>query len=208
MAEAREGPIGTPVYSEYAGMIHASSLQLRDIIDDVLEISRIENGTIKIVDRDADAMELVEVAVNQCSSAAEERNIAMAVDKAPKAQIRGDTARMQRVLANLLANAIKFSKTGGKVAIGFEHSPDRGLAFVVRDTGIGIAPGDMARIFEPFVQADDSMARHFGGMGLGLAISRKVARLHGGDIVLESEAGVGTTARFTLPPERVIWTEG
>lgn len=208
MAEAREGPIGTPVYSEYAGMIHASSLQLRDIIDDVLEISRIENGTIKIVDRDADAMELVEVAVNQCSSAAEERNIAMAVDEAPKARIRGDTGRMQRVLANLLANAIKFSKAGGKVAIGFEHSPDRGLAFVVRDTGIGIAPGDMARIFEPFVQADDSMARHFGGMGLGLAISRKVARLHSGDIVLESEAGVGTTARFTLPPERVIWTEG
>ena len=78
---------------------------------------------------------------------------------------------------------------------------------MVRDAGIGIAPEDMARIFEPFVQADDSAARRFGGMGLGLAISRKIARLHGGDIVLESEAGMGTTARFTLPPERVTWIE-
>ncbi|MFO0991006.1 MAG: ATP-binding protein [Hyphomicrobiales bacterium] len=207
MAEAREGPIGTPVYSDYAGMIHASSLQLRDIIDDVLEISRIENGTIKIVDRQADAMELVEVAVNRCHAAAEQRNIAIGVQRAPKAQIRGDTMRIQRVLANLLANAIKFSKTGNKVSVEVEHSDDEGLAFVVRDTGIGIAPDDMARVFEPFVQADDTAARRFGGMGLGLAISRKIARLHGGDIVLESEAGVGTIARFTLPPERVTWTE-
>ncbi|MBL8895281.1 MAG: PAS domain-containing protein [Rhizobiales bacterium] len=207
MAEAREGPIGTPAYSDYAGMIHASSLQLRDIIDDVLEISRIENGTIQIVDRHADAMELVEVAANGCRAAAEQRNIAIGVARAPKAQIRGDTIRIKRVLANLLANAIKFSKAGDKVAIEVERSNDGGLVFVVRDAGIGITPEDMTRIFEPFVQADDTTARRFGGMGLGLAISRKIARLHGGDIVLESEAGVGTTARFTLPPERVTWTE-
>ena len=207
MAEAREGPIGTPVYADYAGMIHASSLQLRDIIDDVLEISRIENGTIKIVDRDADAMEVVEVAINQCTSAAMSRNIAIDPAKAPKARIKGDTVRIQKVLANLLSNAIKFSKPGNKVSIGIERTADAGLTFVVRDTGIGITPADMERIFEPFVQADDSAARRFGGMGLGLAISRKIARLHGGDIVLESETGVGTTVRCVLPPERVTWIE-
>jgi len=207
MAEAREGPIGTPVYTDYAEMIHASSLQLRNIIDDVLEISRIENGTVKIVDRDGDAMEVVEVAVNKCTPDATARNIGIDTAVAPKANIRGDNVRIQRVLANLIANAVKFSKPGTRVSIAVERPNDAGLAFAVRDTGIGIAPDDMERIFEPFVQADDTAARHFGGIGLGLAISRKIARLHGGDIVLESEAGVGTTARFTLPPERIIWIE-
>jgi PAS domain S-box-containing protein len=207
MAEAREGPIGTPVYADYAGMIHASSLQLRDIIDDVLEISRIENGTVRIVDREADAMEVVEVAINQCASAATSRNIVIDPGKAPKARITGDTARIQKVLANLLSNAIKFSKPGSTVSIGIERGADDGLAFVVSDTGVGIASADMERIFEPFVQADDSAARRFGGMGLGLAISRKIARLHGGDITLNSETGVGTTVRCALQPERVTWIE-
>ncbi|MBL8907930.1 MAG: PAS domain-containing protein [Rhizobiales bacterium] len=207
MAEAREGPIGTPAYSDYAEMIHASSLQLRNIIDDVLEISRIENGTVKIVDGDGDAMEVVEVAVNQSTPDAAARNIVIDIGAAPRAHIKGDNVRIQKVLANLIANAVKFSKPGAVVSIAIERNDDAGLAFAVRDTGIGIAPDDMDRIFEPFVQADDTAARHFGGIGLGLAISRKIARLHGGDIVLESEAGVGTTARLTLPPERITWFE-
>jgi len=207
MAEAREGPIGTPVYADYAGMIHASSLQLRDIINDVLEISRIENGTLKIVDRDADALEVVEVAVNQCASAARAQDVTVEIGGSGEARIRGDAARIQRVLANLLSNAIKFSKAGGTIEIGVERTGSGGLSFIVRDSGIGITEADMNRIFEPFVQADDSTARRFGGMGLGLAISRKIARLHGGDIMLESELDVGTTARFVLPPERVTWPE-
>ena len=95
------------------------------------------------------------------------RNIAIDPAKAPKARITGDTTRIQQVLANLLSNAIKFSKPGSKVSIAIERTADDGLTFVVRDTGIGIAPADMERIFEPFVQADDSAARRFGGMGLG-----------------------------------------
>ena len=204
IAEASEGPIGTPAYADYAGMIHASSLQLRDIINDVLEIARIENGTLKIVDREADAMEVVEVAVNQCASAAQAQNVSVSIAAVQSARIRGDATRIQRVLVNLLSNAIKFSKPGSSVEIGIERTPDAALAFIVHDSGIGIAKADMAKVFEPFVQADGGMSRRFGGMGLGLAISRKIARLHGGDIVLVSEQDVGTTALFTLPPERVI----
>jgi two-component system cell cycle sensor histidine kinase PleC len=205
MAEAREGPIGTPVYSDYATMIHASSLQLRDIIDNVLELSRIENGTLKIVDRDGDATELLEVAKNSCAAAAQEKGVKIALAPVIAARIRGDATRLQQVLIELLSNAIKFSKSGGLVEIAVERDGDA-LVFVIRDSGIGIAKEDMARIFEPFVQADGSMARRFGGMGLGLAISRKVARLHGGDIVLDSEPDIGTTARFSLPAERITWS--
>jgi signal transduction histidine kinase len=206
MAEAREGPIGTPVYSDYASMIHASSLQLRGIIDDVLELSRIENGTLKIVDRDGDAMELIEVAKNSCAAAAQEKGVKIALGSATGARIRGDTTRLQQILIELLSNAIKFSKSGSVVEIAIERGDAENLVFVVRDSGIGIAKEDMARIFEPFVQADGSMARKFGGMGLGLAISRKVARLHGGDIVLDSEPDLGTTAKFSLPAERITWS--
>jgi signal transduction histidine kinase len=206
MAEAREGPIGTPVYADYANMIHASSLQLRRIIDDVLELSRIENGTLKIVDRDGDAMELLEVARNSCASAAKEKSVKIALGSTPGARIRGDATRLQQVLIELLSNAIKFSKSGSLVEIAVEREDGDRLIFVIRDSGIGIAKEDMTRIFEPFVQADSSMARRFGGMGLGLAISRRIARLHGGDIVLESELDAGTTAKFSLPAERITWS--
>jgi two-component system cell cycle sensor histidine kinase PleC len=108
MAEAREGPIGTPVYSDYASMIHASSLQLRGIIDDVLELSRIENGTLKIVDRDGDAMELLEVAKNSCAAAAQEKGEDRTCSETG-ARIRGDGLIPAGLIE--LNNAIKFSKS-------------------------------------------------------------------------------------------------
>jgi signal transduction histidine kinase len=79
---------------------------------------------------------------------------------------------------------------------------------LIRDGGIGIKPEDLNRIFEPFVQAEDGMSRRFGGIGLGLSIARKIARLHGGDVTLESRHGTGTTARFEMPASRVTWPAG
>ena len=120
-------------------------------------------------------------------------------------EIRADITRTKQIILNLLTNAIKFSMVGGIVNIELVRMRDDRLAIVIRDGGIGIRSEDLSRIFEPFVQADDGMSRRFAGIGLGLSIARKIARLHGGDVTLDSQFGVGTMARFELPPSRVIW---
>ena len=94
---------------------------------------------------------------------------------------------------------------GGTVSIEIVRLRDDRLAIVIRDSGIGIKSEDLGRIFEPFVQVEDGISRRFAGIGLGLSIARKIARLHGGDVTLESQVGVGTTARFELPPSRIVW---
>lgn len=118
---------------------------------------------------------------------------------------RRDATRIKQVLINLVTNAIKFSEPGGTVRMEFETLPDGGLVIAVHDHGIGIAPMDLLRIFDPFVQADEGSARRFGGMGLGLPIARRIAVLHGGDVTIDSAEGTGTTARLILPPSRVKW---
>jgi signal transduction histidine kinase len=120
-------------------------------------------------------------------------------------EVKGDVTRLKQVLINLIANAAKFSKAGEFVNVALRRTAEGGLAIAVRDSGIGIKPDDIQRIFEPFVQADDGMSRRFGGVGLGLSIARKIARLHNGDVTIESQASSGTTASLLLPAERVTW---
>ena len=100
-------------------------------------------------------------------------------------------------------NAVKFSPPGGLVHLSFERTESGGLAIAVRDGGVGIHQEDLERIFEPFAQAEEGTSRRFGGMGLGLSIARKIALLHGGNVTLESEYGVGTTVRLILPAWRI-----
>jgi signal transduction histidine kinase len=100
---------------------------------------------------------------------------------------------------------VKFSEASKPVKLSIERLDNGGLRFVVADNGIGIDAKHLERIFEPFEQADTSIARQHGGTGLGLAIARKIARLHGGDVTLDSRKGVGTTAYLMLPPNRVKW---
>src|SRR5439155_20527033 len=113
----------------------------------------------------------------------------------------GDAVRLNRVLLNLIGNAIKFTERGriDVEAILVGEGEQSKLQLTVRDTGIGIAPAMQARIFEDFVQADDSIARRFGGTGLGLAISRRLARLMGGDLTVESTPGMGSTFTLGVP---------
>jgi signal transduction histidine kinase len=114
-----------------------------------------------------------------------------------------DQRAIKQVLVNLLSNAVKFSKPGGTVTIGARR--DRGdLLIEVRDTGIGIAPDALERVFEPFQQADARLSRRYGGTGLGLAISRRLVEQHDGTLALKSQEGVGTIATMRLPASRVI----
>lgn len=203
----REGPLGSPVYAEYAATILQSSTHLRNIIADILDVTRIERGSLHLVEQEMDAAEILEVAYKMCREQAKTADIPLAADLENTAEIEGDITRIRQVLINLVTNAIKFSRPGNAIALWIERRPDDGLAFVIEDNGIGIAPDAIERVFEPFEQGDASSSRRHGGIGLGLAIARKIARLHDGDVTLDSILDEGTTARLILPPARVKWPQ-
>lgn len=191
--------------TDHLRTILESSRHLQSLINDILDVTRIEKGSMAVAEQEADAAELVEVAVKMCRDLAERADTTIVANILEGVEIKGDITRLKQILINLITNAVKFSTPGGYVHVGFERHHG-GVAFTVRDTGLGMKPENIARMFEPFVQADDGSARRFGGMGLGLSIARKLATLHGGDVTLESNIGAGTTARLILPPERVVWT--
>lgn len=190
---------------EYLQIMRDSSRHLQSLISGVLDVSRIEKGKLQIVDQEVDAAEIAEVAVKMCRDVAEQADITVVAEVIEGIELHCDATRIKQVLINLVTNAIKFSDIGGSVRMEFEALPDGGLAIAVHDRGIGIAAVDVERIFDPFVQVEQGSARRFGGMGLGLPISRRIAALHGGDVTIESTEGVGTTARLLLPPARVRW---
>jgi signal transduction histidine kinase len=205
MAAEREGPLGNGSYSGYSRSIAESSRQLQRIINDIIDANRIESTSFKLHEQEVDAAELAQVALRNCRQLAASGNVTLTGDyQSIRAEIRGDLARLKQILENLLSNAVKFTPAPGTVHLLLREEPDGGLAFIIRDSGIGIQKKDLDRIFEPFVQVDAGMSRKFGGTGLGLPIARKLASAHGGTITLESAPGMGTTAVFLLPPHRVI----
>jgi PAS domain S-box-containing protein len=190
---------------DYLRTILDSAGHLQSLINDLLDATRIEKGTIVLVDQDNDAAELVETAAKLCREQAEKAGVSIVGRVTDYIFVRGDLTRLRQIILNLLTNAIKFSPPGGTVYIDIDRGQSDELILSVRDSGIGIKAEDAERIFEPFVQADEGATRRFGGVGLGLSIARKVARLHGGDISLLSTPGAGTTARVVLPPSRIRW---
>ena len=205
LSSRSEETLETEVRLDYAKTILNSSKHLQTLITDILDATRIENGTISLIEQDIDAAELVEIAVKMCRDQAEKADVTLVAKLTDGIEVRADITRTKQIILNLLTNAIKFSLAGGVVNIELVRLRDDRLAIVIRDGGIGIKSEDLGRIFEPFVQAEDGISRRFSGIGLGLSIARKIARLHGGDVTLESQFGVGTTARFELPPSRVTW---
>lgn len=199
--------LGEDSRAEHLRTILDSSRHLQSLISDILDASRIEKGTMTLAEQETDAAELVEVAVKMCRDTAERTDATVIARIVDGVELRCDITRIKQVLINLITNALKFSSAGGYVNVGFERLKNDGLAIHVRDSGVGIAKADLERIFEPYVQADEGTARRFGGAGLGLAIARRIAMLHGGNVTIESQPGVGTTARLVLPPERIGWPE-
>jgi PAS domain S-box-containing protein len=205
MAAEREGPLGSGSYSEYSRSIAESSRQLQRIINDIIDASRIDSTAFKLNEQEVDASELVQVALSNSRQLAAQNGVTLTGDyKQIQTELRGDPARLKQILENLLSNAIKFTPANGTVHLKLQEEPDGAMAFIIRDTGIGMEQKVLEKVFEPFVQVDVGMSRKFGGTGLGLPIARKLAHAHGGTIVLESSLGAGTTATFRLPPDRVI----
>jgi signal transduction histidine kinase len=190
---------------DYLNTILESAKHLQSLINDVLDATRIERGTLQLTEQDNDAAELVEVAIKICRDQATTGKISIVAHVSEDVIVTGDMTRLKQVILNLLTNAIKFSPEGGVVNIDMQRRNDGALTISVRDAGVGISAADAERVFEPFVQADGSITRRFGGMGLGLSIARRIARMHSGDVTLSGEVGVGTDARLILPAARVRW---
>ena len=190
---------------EYCETILESSTHLQLLINDLLDATRIERGSLKLSEQENDAGELVEVAIKLCREQATKAGINIVGRLNEYIGLNADVTRIKQVIINLLTNAIKFSPEGGVVNVEMHRSSRDELVLSIRDAGIGIPADQIEHLFEPFVQAEGSATRRFGGMGLGLAIARKIARLHDGDVKLESAPGAGTAALLILPASRVTW---
>jgi HAMP domain-containing protein/signal transduction histidine kinase/CheY-like chemotaxis protein len=208
LSENREGNL-TDKQREFAKTINAAGTDLLSLINDILDLSKIESGTVSLEVGDVALQDLVENLERTFRQLAEDRHLAFVIDVEPglPRSVRTDSKRLQQVLRNLLSNAFKFTETGSvSLKIGSaEGSPLRAgsqwMALSVTDTGIGIAEDKQRIIFEAFQQADGTTSRKYGGTGLGLAISREIARLLGGEILVESRIGSGSTFTLFLPFE-------
>ncbi|MBU0702499.1 MAG: PAS domain S-box protein [Chloroflexi bacterium] len=179
-------------------MIYASAKHLLDLINDVLDISKIEAGQLEVTSESFDMREAVEKAVRTVTPLADKKGVALVAEVAPAVgQIVSDPRRVEQILINLVNNAVKFTEKGC-VRVECEVS-DGWLVARVVDTGIGIRPEDMGGLFEAFQQVDTGLARRHEGTGLGLSICKKLVEMLGGEVWAESEWGVGSTFTFTLP---------
>ncbi|MEI6491944.1 MAG: PAS domain S-box protein [Verrucomicrobiota bacterium] len=191
-----------PQQRDYAATITTSAETLLDLINDVLDYSKIEAGRIEIESVPFELSEVIAEPLEILSSAAEEKEIKIfrSLDPSLPPIVVGDRTRLKQVILNLISNAVKFTEVG-EVSVRAEPDRDRPgtVRFLVKDTGIGMSAEVQGRLFQPFMQADSSVTRRFGGTGLGLAISKRLIELMNGSIQVSSAPGRGTTFSFTVP---------
>jgi signal transduction histidine kinase len=197
-----EQGLAGPLNSEQAkqiGMVRGSARHLLDLINDVLDLSKIEAGELEVSSEMFDLRELVEHVVGTVRPLAEKKGLTLLAELAPNlGEVSSDRRRVEQILLNLLGNAIKFTDKGQVILVA-EVDPERRVRLSVRDTGIGIKTEDLRELFQPFRQVDTGLGRNHEGTGLGLAICRRLADLMGADIRAESVYGVGSTFTLTLP---------
>ncbi len=191
----------TPEQTTYAKAVKTSGDALLSLIEELLDYSKIEAGKIDLEHRPFVLSALIEDITELLAPRAQARKLEIAayVDERLPMQVVGDAARLRQVLLNLAGNAIKFTSTGGVALIVEPGIWPNEISFLVRDTGIGIAPEARERIFREFEQADDRIARSYGGTGLGLSISERIVKRMGGRITLQSQPGIGSTFEVSVP---------
>ncbi len=187
-----------PKYARDLGIIYRNAQHLLSLINDVLDLARIEAVQMDLVFEETDLYTLMQDSINTVRSLVESRGLALQVDISPDLpRIKIDPKRVRQVLFNLLSNAVRFTEQGS-ITVRVTRKDDE-ILFAVSDTGIGIAEKDKGRIFEEFQQAEGGTSRPYGGAGLGLAISKRFVELHKGRIWVESQVGQGSTFYFALP---------
>jgi signal transduction histidine kinase len=199
------GPSAVSNYRDYANDIHAAGETLLRIINDVLDISKIEAGKLELHDSETDISAIVRSGVKLMAQGAFESGITLVVDiPGDLPTVMADELRLKQALLNLLSNAIKFSNRGGMVTVGAALRPDRCLAVTVADTGIGMSESEITTALRPFRQVANSLSRAQNGIGIGLSLVDGIIGLHGGRLELASTPSQGTTVTVVLPPDRVM----
>ncbi len=191
---------------ESVELILRNLTRLDNLIKDILDISRIEMGRIKLRFEAMSINDVAKEAMIMQEPFAKEKEINVVTDLAELPSVVGDSERLRQVIGNLMNNAIKFSDNGSEVLIGSKREGDKVL-FRITDYGVGISEEDKEKLFKPFSQIDSSMGRKRGGSGLGLAIAKGIIQAHNGDIRVESEPGKGSTFYFTIPLKQKIREE-
>jgi PAS domain S-box-containing protein len=204
MREELFGPLGAPRYAGYVGDILESAHHLLAVINDILDLAKIEANSLQLKEKQLDPRDAVASAMRLVRPRADEAGIQLDfTHQAPGTLIFADETALKRVLLNLLANAVKFSEAGTRVGIDCRLAADGGLSIAVADRGIGMAAEDIPVALTPFQQVDIGLRRKYEGTGLGLPIAKQLMELHGGGLKIESERGVGTTVTISLPMVRV-----
>ena len=198
------GPLNDARYADYARDIRDSGLHLLTLINDVLDIAKVEFGKVELLEETVDIVAVIESCLRLVRERAQTAGVHLTQALPPDLpHLLGDGRRLKQILLNLLSNSVKFTPSGGRVTVSASHDAD-GFRLAVEDTGIGIAAEDIETALRPFGQIDSRLARKYQGTGLGLPLAQSMAELHGGRLELRSVPGEGTTAALWLPPERVL----
>jgi len=199
------GPLGVERYRSYANDIFDSGHHLLSVINDILDLSKIEAGEFRLNEQLADPRDLIAQSVRLVRARAEAAHLSLAVKTCPDLPtLRLDPRLVKQALINLLSNAVKFSPTHGRVEICAGRADDGAVLISIRDEGIGIAAHDIDRVLRPFVQAEAGFALGREGTGLGLPLTKSFVEAHGGTMTIDSAIGLGTTVTLRLPAERAI----
>lgn len=197
-------PVG-PRYREYARNIHGSGLRLLELINDVLDLAKIDTGRMELHEEEFEVSRLISKCLPLVSEQAKRGGVDLAAPPvANLPPLWADRLRLKQVVVKLLSNAVKFTPRGGRVTVAAMPAPDGGLVLTVRDTGIGMEPDAIPRALEPFRQIEQDLSRRYDGSGLGLPLAKQLVELHGGELAIMSEPGKGTTVSVSLPASRVI----
>ena len=205
MKDEMFGPIGNARYAEFAGDIHSSGKHLLDVINDILDLTKIEAGQLSLVEHEIDVGNMLATCERLTADNARRGEIRYLV--APPATpiaIRADPLRVKQILINLLSNSIKFTPRGNAVTLAAGVAADGAFVFAVADTGIGMSAAEVVKAMQPFQQIDSSLARRYEGTGLGLPLTKSLVELHDGSLLIESAPGQGTTVTVRLPAWRVV----
>jgi PAS domain S-box-containing protein len=207
ISNAEFGPIVPARYREYIADILASGRHLLAVINNILDMSRIEAGRESLDEAELDLSETVTSCVRMVDALTMAGDVSVSVDSGfASVCLRADALKLRKIFLNLLSNAVKFTPAGGRVGLSVARDSDGGIAVRIADSGIGMTAEAMCKALEPFGQADDSLGRRFNGAGLGLPLAKALVELHGGSLALESEPGVGTTVTVVFPAARVRGT--
>ena len=199
------GPVGSVKNHDYVCDINQSGQHLLALINDILDLSKVESGADELHDEDIEIAEVIGSVEMLVKERADKGGVELEFeipDELP--ELRADLRKLKQILVNLLSNAIKFTEPGGKVTLGTWCRLDSGIVFQIADTGIGLATEDIPKALSPFSQVDSDLSRKYEGTGLGLPLSKGLVEMHSGSLDMQSEVGVGTTVTVRFPAERIV----